>query len=129
MFRDNLSVPSSGVKNKKNPEPEGGTYRLSRNVGNNPEKHSSQLVRGGSLKSGTIDLVTLKLQTSEHPPLAILPHPVDPSAKSANLSTYQNHALQYKQQYISRSVMPCSVVRTAIFRTCVSGGAKLLEHW
>jgi hypothetical protein len=65
-------------------------------------------------------------------PFATSPHPVDPSARSANFSTGQNHALQYKLQYISCSVMPYSVAQTAIFRTCVFGGAKFdrqLEHW
>jgi len=104
------------------PEAWVGNYHYS--LLNSPEEHSFQLLRGGSLKSRTIYLVTLKLQASEQPPLATSPHPVDPSARSANLSTCQNHALEYKLQYISCSIMPYSVVKTAIFGTCVFGGAK-----
>jgi hypothetical protein len=37
----------------------------------------------------TDDLVTLKFQANEHPPLATSPHPVGPSARFANSSTGQ----------------------------------------
>jgi len=37
----------------------------------------------------TLDLVTLKVEANEHPPLAILPPPIGPSASSATSSTGQ----------------------------------------
>jgi hypothetical protein len=43
----------------------------------------------------TVDVVTLKLQAVTHPPLAISPHPVGPSASSAASSLAKNHAMHY----------------------------------
>jgi hypothetical protein len=68
-FRDNLSVPSSWVKNPKKVfgflTLEYRTDRLSRNVvknnhyslHNNPEERSSYIRRGGSLKSRNINYI------------------------------------------------------------------------
>jgi len=57
-FRYNLSVPSPGVKNHAFLTPEDGTDRLSLkrhySLCNNPERCSSHLLRGGSLKSCTV---------------------------------------------------------------------------
>jgi hypothetical protein len=52
-FQDNLSVPSSGVKNqtKKIGCPETSVINSHYSVHNNPEGRSCQLFRGGSLKS------------------------------------------------------------------------------
>jgi len=91
------------------PETSVGNYHYSLRY--NPEERSLQLLGGGSLKLRTIDLLTLKLQASEHPPLATSPHPVNPSARSANSSTGQNRALQYKMQYRTSTAQLCRTVR------------------
>jgi hypothetical protein len=71
-----LSVLSSDIKNPALLTPEDEAYRLSRNVGTklpyllrkNPEKRSSHLLRGGSLKSRTVkDKFTVMFFTNKLP--------------------------------------------------------------
>jgi len=49
-----------------------------------------------SASASTSDVVTMNFEANIHPPFTTLPHPVGPSASSAN-STDQIHALHYNR--------------------------------
>jgi hypothetical protein len=74
-FRDNLSVPSSGFTLRMGPVgcPETSVINCHYSLRNNSEERSSQLLRGGSLKSRIVmHFSCVPRMLHDHPPNVIL---------------------------------------------------------